>query len=490
MTGGSLDEVFALLDAAERLLASERETRWCPHEPYEKQRDFLVRPELEVLYGGAAGGGKSDALLMAALQFVDVPGYSALILRRTYSDLALPGAIMDRAAEWFRPTAATWSDSTKTWHFPSGATISFGYLETDRDRYRYQGAEFQCVCFDELTQFSEVAYTYLLSRLRKTTGALDRVPLRMRAATNPGGVGHAWVGKRWAIQPDGSQDVSNAIDDKSGEPRVFVPARLEDNPHVDSSYEQSLARLDATTHAQLRQGVWITDAGGLVLPLTSANLVQVAPAGLKCRLGIDAGSSATAETLSLSVVGWLPQVPLHSWIARVEKHPAMLLSSLAERVREIEDIFDIEGIVLDEGALGAQFGRELRQRFGIPVRAAKKANRLGYSWLMRDAARGASEPEHRKDVARLYVVEPQCRPLIEEAEKLLWHDDGKRMVGICHAYDSSLYSWRDVRAHLESPPPPPPPAAGTPEAARAIEEDIRRRAIAARDMKGGRTWRR
>ena len=118
---------------------------------------------LEALYGGAAGGGKSDALLMAALQYVDVPGYAALLLRRTYADLALPGALMDRAAEWLSGTDAKWNGQEKSWSFPSGATTTFGYMATDADKYRYQSAEFQFIGWDELTQFPSDPYLYMLS---------------------------------------------------------------------------------------------------------------------------------------------------------------------------------------------------------------------------------------------------------------------------------------------------------------------------------------
>jgi hypothetical protein len=118
---------------------------WIKHQPTAKQAEFLARADVpEVLYGGAAGGGKSDALLMAALQFTQVPGYAALILRRTYSALALPGGLLDRATEWLANTAARWSSDTKTWHFPAGASLSFGYLDAAADRYRYQSSEYQC----------------------------------------------------------------------------------------------------------------------------------------------------------------------------------------------------------------------------------------------------------------------------------------------------------------------------------------------------------
>lgn len=159
-------------------------------EPHPKQARFLVDPRPEVLFGGSVGGGKSSALLLAALQFVDVPGYAALILRRTYQDLALPDAIMDRAIQWLRPhPAVKWNADTKTFTFPSGATISFGYLQSREDHLRYQGAALQAVLWDELTQFpDERQYRYLFSRLRRLEGF--KVPLRMRAASNPGGPGH------------------------------------------------------------------------------------------------------------------------------------------------------------------------------------------------------------------------------------------------------------------------------------------------------------
>lgn len=202
------------------------------------------------MYGGAAGGGKSDALLMAALQYAHVPHYAALVLRRSYPDLALPGAVMDRAAEWLRPTAAIWAEKDKTWHFPSGASLTFGYLQYENDKYRYQGAEFQYVAFDEATQFTETQYRYLLSRLRRLEGMA--VPLRARCASNPGGIGHAWVKRRF-VDPD------------TNEGRPFIPALLEDNPHLDADeYERALAQLDPITRLQLRRGDWdVRPDGGM-----------------------------------------------------------------------------------------------------------------------------------------------------------------------------------------------------------------------------------
>lgn len=183
---------------------------------------------------------------MDGLLYADIPGYAALLLRRTYADLSLPGALMDRAHDWLGSSAAKWSDREKTWTFPSGATLTFGYLAGPRDHFRYQGAEFQKIGFDELTQFSDEQYRYLLSRLRRLEGA--RVPVGATGATNPGDIGHQWVYERFVVP---------------GSPRLFVPALLEDNPHLDrEEYEHSLAELNPITYAQLRRGLWVTDERG------------------------------------------------------------------------------------------------------------------------------------------------------------------------------------------------------------------------------------
>lgn len=214
------------------------------------QAIFLTYPSEEILYGGQAGGGKSDALLMSALQYVTEPDYHALLLRRTYKDLALPNAIMNRCANWLNPFVANkevkWDGNTKTYTFPSGATLSFGYLSHDNDLDQYQGSELQFVGFDELTQFTEKQYTYLHSRLRKLEDSI--VPIRMRAGSNPGGRGHEWVKKRF-------------VDDKSKLP--FIPSSYLDNIYLDrENYGEQLDKLDPLTKQQLKYGDWnavITD---------------------------------------------------------------------------------------------------------------------------------------------------------------------------------------------------------------------------------------
>jgi predicted phage terminase large subunit-like protein len=216
--------------------------------PTPKQAAYLLLPQREAFFGGAGGPGKSSALLMCALQDVHVPGYAALILRRTYGDLALPGALMDRAHDWLDDTDAHWNAKDHTWEFPAGATLTFGYLEHEADKYRYRSAEFQFVAFDELTQFTQTQYTYLFTRLRRLKG--HPVPLRMRSASNPGDIGHQWVRQRFVVE--GPQ---------FGRP--YIPARLSDNPYLDvAAYRQSLSHLDPITRLQIEEGDWDATAEG------------------------------------------------------------------------------------------------------------------------------------------------------------------------------------------------------------------------------------
>lgn len=214
-----------------------------PHSPTEKQHVFLWLRHRHAMYGGQAGGGKSDALIMSALQYVDIPGYAAILIRQSFPDLKQPGAIMARAKEWLiGQPGIKWNENDRQFTFPSGAKLVFGFLKRDEDVQQYRSAEFQFIGFDELTQFSEYQYTYMESRLRRLAGS--DVPLRMRSATNPGGKGHQWVRRTY-------------VDETKEEDYAFIPATIRDNVHLDQKeYIQSLENLDPYTRAQYLHGDW------------------------------------------------------------------------------------------------------------------------------------------------------------------------------------------------------------------------------------------
>lgn len=244
-----------------------KENPWILHHPTQKQTEFLLHFEREVFYGGAAAGGKSDALLMGALMFAEHPGYQALILRRTYPELSMEGSLMDRSHHWLGGTSAHWNAEPKRWEFPSGASLTFGYLQNENDKYRYKSSQFDYIGFDELTGFTLSQYRYLFSRLRRLR--TSPIPSRMRSASNPGDIGHTWVKQRFIVEGD-----------IKGRP--FIPARLEDNPYLDTEeYELSLAELDPVTRSQLRKGDWDALPGGRKFKRSWFEIVNEAPADME-----------------------------------------------------------------------------------------------------------------------------------------------------------------------------------------------------------------
>jgi predicted phage terminase large subunit-like protein len=238
-----------------------KKSPFCPEEPSMPQKVFLRTNAIEALFGGAAGGGKSSALLMAALQYVDIPGYSAILFRRTFADLSLPGALMDRFKAWVDEyDDVHWNANSYVATFPSGARISFGYLNNTNDYLRYKGSEFQFIGMDEVTEIRESDYRYLFSRLRRpASGPLSQVPLRMRAASNPA---PNWVRQRFIVEGTEKN-------------RIFVPSKLTDNPGIDAdSYRQALQALDPIERRRLEEGDWWSTTLGTLFQRESVVIID------------------------------------------------------------------------------------------------------------------------------------------------------------------------------------------------------------------------
>ncbi len=237
-------------------------------QPQERQKLFMERPEYEALYGGAAGGGKSDALLAEALRQVDIPHYRGLILRKTYPQLS---ELVDRSRELYGaafPTAK-YNDTKHCWVFKSGAKIYFGAMQYTKDRTSYQGKRYDFIGFDELTHFSWEEYSYMFSRNRPG-GEGTRVYIR--ATANPGGVGHGWVKQRFItaakpMTPIRSEYTVHSPDGRAvtlTRSRIFIPASVFDNQILlknDPEYLAALAMLPEAEKRALLYGDWNSFSG-------------------------------------------------------------------------------------------------------------------------------------------------------------------------------------------------------------------------------------
>lgn len=224
----------------------------------------MARWEDEALYGGAAGGGKSDALLAEALRQVHIPHYRGILFRKTYPELA---DLIDRSTEIYKPAfpKAKYNDSKHIWTFPSGAKISFGNMQHRKDRTKYQGRHFDFVGFDEMTHFTWEEYSYMMSRNRPNgPGTI----CYMRSATNPGGIGHGWAKQRFIMPCRAGMktmvDKITIIDPNGNKiiipkTRIFVPATVFENQKLMSNDPNYIARLASMSQKEseaLLYGSW------------------------------------------------------------------------------------------------------------------------------------------------------------------------------------------------------------------------------------------
>jgi len=244
--------------------------------PNKKQSEFLSLPDtiFEAMYGGAAGGGKSDALLMLPIirsydvndpkkTFITHPKFKALILRRTFPELEAELITRSQVAigdggPSYKHFGGVYNQEKKRWTFPSGAIIQFGHIEYESDVRKYDSAEYNYIGFDELTSFTEGQYTYLFSRCRS---ASDKLPAFVRSGTNPGGIGHGWVRKRF-VEPAPYGTI--IIDKVTQQKRIFIQAKLTDNPHLmknDPLYYQKLQMMPERDRRAKADGDWWTFSG-------------------------------------------------------------------------------------------------------------------------------------------------------------------------------------------------------------------------------------
>ena len=214
-----------------------------------RQTDFVRAQSFEVLFGGAAGGGKSFAQVFDAVLFSYRFARSCqLILRKTIPELEktlIRTLLENYPMQWY-----SYNVAKKVCTFVNGSVIEFGYCGRENDIYRYQSAEYDVIRFDELTHFPEHSYRYLISRVRGTNG----YPKQLKSSTNPGGMGHEWVKQRFI--DIGAPDTQHSF---AGGSRIFLPARVDDNIFLigrDPGYKTRLENLDKDERRALLLGEW------------------------------------------------------------------------------------------------------------------------------------------------------------------------------------------------------------------------------------------
>lgn len=276
------------------------------------QTVFLSSPADVVIYGGAAGGGKSWGLLLEPLRHVDKAQFTCVIFRRTYAQVTNPGGLWDQSLKLYMSfEGARSKGGSLEWRFASGAQVKFGNLQHSGDEYNYQGSEIALIEFDELTHFEEAQFWYLLSRNRSMSGVKPYV----RASTNPDA--DSWVAKliSWWIDPDTGypiperagvlrwfvrvgdvvewadtpQELVDRFPGLEVQPKsfTFIPAKLDDNQallRVDPGYRANLLALPLVERERLLGGNWkIRPDAGNVFNRGWFDIVPQAPIrGLAC----------------------------------------------------------------------------------------------------------------------------------------------------------------------------------------------------------------
>ena len=399
------------------------------------QTDFLAAPETDVLYGGAAGGGKSYAMLVDPLRFAHRAAHRALVLRRSMPELR---ELIDKSRELY-PKAfpgCKFREVEKIWTFPSGAKLEFGFLERDADVYRYQGQAYSWIGFDEITHLStEFSWNYLASRLRTTD---PEITPYMRCTANPGGAGATWVKKRY-VNPS---EPNESFTGDDGLTRRFIPARLEDNPYLakDGRYEQMLKALPDVQRKQLLEGNWDITEGAAFTEFDVMEHVITPfeiPVGWERVKGIDYGYASE----SACVWGCVDPTDGTLIIYRELYRKGLTGVDLAQMITnmELQDPFSVPG-VLDTaawnrtGTTGPTVGETL-QRAGHKLRRADK-NRIQGKIQIHEYLR--VQPSGRPKIQ----IFNSCPNLIRELQSLPLDKSNPEDVDTHapdHAYDALRY---------------------------------------------------
>jgi hypothetical protein len=421
------------------------------------QTEFLSSSEQECLYGGAAGGGKSYAMLADPVRYFNNPKAQMLLVRRSTEELRE----LINVSKQLYPDAIPgikFLERDKTWIAPSGATLWLSYLDREDDVMRYQGQAFNWIGFDELTQWpSPYAWNYMRSRLRTTKES--GLGLYQRATSNPGGPGHSWVKKMfvdpetpgkafWATDLDSGEIITwPKGHSKEGQPlfkRKFIPATLFDNPYLtdDGLYEANLLSLPEHQRRQLLEGDWDINEGA-AFPEFNRNIHVVEPFEIpknwvKFR-ACDYGYG------SYSGVLWFAVAPDEQLIIYRELYVSRVLATdLADMVLEAEEAEKVRYGVLDSSLW--------HKRGDTGPSLAETMIRKGCRWRPSDRSAGSrvagKNEVHRRLQVDDFTEEPRlvifntCKNLIAQLPALPLDKNNPEDVDTKaedHLYDALRY---------------------------------------------------
>jgi phage terminase large subunit len=412
------------------------------------QTKFLAATEQEVLYGGAAGGGKSYSLIADPVRYFSNPHARMLIVRRSTEELreliSVSKQLYPRAIPGIK-----FMERDKTWVAPNGATLWMSYLDRDDDVMRYQGQAFNWIGFDELTQWpSPYAWNYMRSRLRATKAS--GLPLYMRATSNPGGPGHQWV-KRHFIDPGTPNDPFWATDEngeticwpsghsREGEPlfrRKFIPATLFDNPYLseDGMYEANLLSLPEHQRRQLLEGDWDINEGA-AFPEFNRRVHVTEPYDIPSSWvrfrACDYGYSSYTGVLWFAVVPGSEQLVVYRelYVSKI------LATDLADMILEIEEGEKIRYGVLDSSLW--------HNRGDTGPSLAEQMITKGCRWRPADRSRGSRVAGKNEIHRRLQIDD------FTEEPRLVIFDHCKNIISQLPSIPLDKKNPEDVDTHSE-----------------------------------------
>jgi len=412
------------------------------------QTSFLSASEREVLYGGAAGGGKSFAMLADPLHGLNDPNFSGLLVRHTTEELR---ELIQKSQELY-PKAIPgikWSERKSQWIAPRGGRLWMSYLDKDMDVTRYQGQAFNWIGFDELTQWpTSYAWDYMRSRLRSAFSS--QLGLYMRATTNPGGNGHGWV-KKMFIDPSPVNESFWATNIESGETikfpkghsregqplfrRRFIPASLFDNPYLADSgdYEAMLLSLPEHQRKQLLDGNWDINEGA-AFPEFDRSIHVVEPYDIPrswarfraCDYGYG----------SYTGVVWLAVSPSEQLIVYRELYCSRVTATdLADMILDAEKEDNIRYGVLDSSLW--------HKRGDTGPSLAEQMNQKGLRWRPSDRSKGSRVAGKNELHRRLQVDE------FTEEPRLVFFSTCNNMIAQLPGIPLDKKNPEDVDTHAE-----------------------------------------